>query len=286
MGLSSSFDLSRITNLENRLTTDEAVMITTNNQGRQNVPYINGSGTFNAIVSIQDPANVCWWGIMQDATLYNLAFGRFTAGSKKIEIRSYYDDLTIRTGRATGATSADFNVITNDAVNAGISSNINLMPRNAIRLSPNNAGANTQGLECLLVIATGQPAFRSINTGVSNMMLKWASNGLHARDHDDTVFEPFFGSAFNVSSHRKFKENIREFSDSVLEKVKNTPIRKYKMKEAKNNTEQIGLVFDEAPEELRSDDGETLQLYKTVSYLWKAVQELTAEVEALKGASV
>lgn len=282
MGLSASFDLSRVTNLENRLTTDEAIFITNNNQGRQNIPYINGNGTYNPIVSQVDIANPCWWGIMNDVNTYHLALGRFTAASKAIEIRSYFDNLTIRTGRSATATSADFNIITNDAVVNGISQNINLNSRGNVNLCPNNAGLNTQGLQALLVIATGQPALRSINTGISNYMVKWASNGIHARDHDDTVFAPFYGSAFNVSSHRKFKENIQDFTDSVLEKVKNTPIRKYQMKEAETNAEQIGLVYDEAPEELRSEDGETLQLYKTVSYLWKAVQELTAKVEELQ----
>src|SRR5436305_935934 len=129
MGINQTFDVNRVTNLENRATVDEAVMLTTNNNGRQNIPYLNASGTFNAMVSIQDVANSCWWGIMQDSSLYNLAFGRFTAGSKAIEIRSYFDNLTIRTGRSASATSADFNLITNDQVVAGISANANLMPR-------------------------------------------------------------------------------------------------------------------------------------------------------------
>lgn len=281
MGLSQTFDINRVTNLENRATVDEAVMLTNNNQGRQSIPYINGSGTFNPIVSQQDPANVCWWGIMQDTTLYNLALGRFTAGSKKIEIRSYYDDLTIRTGRATGATSADFNVITNDAVNAGISQNINLNARGNVNLCPNNAGLNTQGLQTLLVIATGQPALRSINTTVSNYMVKWASNGIHSRDHDDTVFAPFFASAFNVGSDIGFKENVSDFSDSALDHVKNTRVRKYRLKSDKpEERDRIGLIRQEAPDQLHAGD-ESLDLYQMCSMLWKAVQELTEKVEGL-----
>ena len=65
-----------------------------------------------------------------------------------------------------------------------------------------------------------------------------------------------------------------------MEKIKKTPVRKYNLKA--DQTEQVGLIYDEAPEELRSKDGETLQLYDTISYLWKAVQELTAKVEALE----
>lgn len=282
MALSSTFDVNRVTNLETRATADEAIMLTTNNQGRQNIPYLNASGTFNAMVSIQDPANTCWWGIMQDATLYNLAFGRFGAGTKKIEFRSYYDDLTFRTGRATGATSADFNIITNDAVNAGISANINLNARGWVNLCPNNAGLNTQGLQTLLVVTGGFPALRSINTGVSNYMVKWASNGIHARTWGDDAFAPFFGSAFTVSSEREFKKDIRDYDQSVLSSVKNTPVRSYKLKTDKDQDEnRIGLIRDEAPEQIKSESG-TIDLYSMISVLWKAVQELTEKVEGLQ----
>lgn len=280
MGFGKAFDTSRVTNLETRVTADEAAMITNNNNGRQNVTYLNVNGTFNSLVSQVDPASTCWWGIMQDVNLYNFAVGRFGAGTKAIEMRSYYDNLTIRTGRSSAATSADFNVITNDQVVNGISANINLNARGWVNLCPNNAGLNTQGLQTLLVVTGGFPALRSINTGVSNYMVKWASNGIHSRTWGDDAFAPFYGSAFNVSSHRKFKENIQEFSGTVLEKIKKTPVRKYKLKDTKQ--EQIGLIFDEAPEELKAKDGETLQLYDTISFLWKAVQELTAKVEALE----
>ena len=283
MGINQTFDVNRVTNLENRATVDEAVMLTTNNNGRQNIPYLNASGTFNAMVSIQDPANSCWWGIMQDATLYNLAFGRFTAGSKAIEIRSYYDNLTIRTGRSTAATSADFNLITNDQVVAGISANANLMPRGWLNLCPNNGGLSIQGVQTLLTVTGGFPAFRSINTGVSNMMLKFASNGLHSKDHDDTVFEPFFGSAFNVSSDVSFKENISDYSESALDQVKATRVRKYNLKDKPNERDRIGLVRQEAPDQLHAGE-ESLDLYQMCSMLWKSVQELAEEVQQLKGA--
>lgn len=287
MGLGKSFDVNRVTNLETRATADEAVMLTNNNNGFQTIPnatvtgQIKLTGTTNALIGVADPAvNGQWFGIMQDTTFYNMAVGRFATGSKAIEMRSYFDNLTFRTGRSSTATSADMNFITNDQVVNGISANMNCMPRGWLNLCPNNGGLNTQGLQCLLVIATGQPALRSINTGISNYMVKWGSNGIHARNWDDSAFAPFYGSAFQVSSHRKFKENIQEFGESVLEKIKKTPVRKYTLKETQEK--QMGLIYDEAPEELQSKDGETLQLYDTISFLWKAVQELTAKVEALE----
>ena len=230
MGLGKTFDVNRVTNLETRITADEAAMLTNNNNGFQTIPnatvtgQIKLTGNTNALIGVLDPAvNGLWFGIMQDTTFYNLAIGRFATGSKAIEMRSYFDNLTFRTGRSSTATSADMNFITNDQVVNGISQNINLLPRGWLNLCPNNGAVNTAGVQCLLTVVGGFPAFRSINTGVSNMMLKFASNGLHSRDHDDTVFEPFYGSAFNVSSHRKFKENIQEFGDRFWKKSKKPP---------------------------------------------------------------
>jgi hypothetical protein len=282
--LSQTFDVSRITNLENRLTQDEAMMITNNDTARQVIPYINFNGTLNAMVSILDPAtNGIWWGIMQDPNTYNMAIGRFVTGSKAIELRSYFDNLTLRTGRSSAATSADLNIITNDQVVAGISADINLMPRGSIHLSPNNGGTKTNGLECLLTVTGGFPAFRSINTAVSNYMLKFASNGVHSRDSQDTVFAPFYGSAFNVSSAGEFKDNIVDYQDSALEQIKKTKVRKYKLKEDDPTTpDRIGLIREEAPAQLHAED-DTLDLYQMVSLLWKSVQELSAQVTLLQG---
>jgi hypothetical protein len=44
---------------------------------------------------------------------------------------------------------------------------------------------------------------------------------------------------------------------------------------------EIGLVWEDVPEELRHGDG-GLSLMSLIGTLWKAVQELSAEVEALK----
>jgi hypothetical protein len=283
--LNQTFDVSRITNLENRLTADEALMLTNNDTARQNVPYLNVNGTTNALVSIVDPAaNGCWWGIMQDPTLYNLAIGRFATGSKAIEIRAYFDNLTIRTGRSGTATSADFNLITNDQAVAGISANANLMPRGVLNLCPNNGGLNTNGVSVILNGA-GQPVLKSINTAIANSALKMGSAGLYVRDSGDVNYTPIYSSAFNVASDVTFKTDVKDYEESALDHVNKTKVRKYKLKnEDPKNPDRIGLIRDEAPEQLQAEDN-TLDLYQLCSMLWKAVQELSAEVSTLKGAA-
>ena len=54
------------------------------------------------------------------------------------------------------------------------------------------------------------------------------------------------------------------------------------------NEEYIGIMYDEAPEELRKENvkgQKGIDLYSMVSLLWKAVQELSKEIELLKSES-
>lgn len=284
MGLSSSFDLSRITNLENRLTADESIMVTNNDTSTQIIPVLKVTGATNALVMDLAPGtNAQWMGIMNGDGTYSLAWGRFITGSKAIEMRAYFDNLTFRTGRSGTATTADMNFITNDQVVAGISANINLMPRGVVNISPNNGGTNNNGVQCILNSA-GQPVFKSINAAIANCSLKWGSNGLYSRDQNDVNYTPVYASAFNVSSDISFKENVEDYDESALDHIKNTKVRKYNLKNDNLNNARIGLIRGEAPPQLQADD-DTLDLYQMVSMMWKAIQELTATVETLQGAA-
>jgi len=301
MGISTSFDLARITNLETRMSSNE-VNIANAAQGgtnkvdqtvttQQTIPnlkvtqQLQVTGGVNGIVTIVDPAtNGSWMGIMQDATLYNLAIGRFNTGSKGIEIRAYQDNLTIRTGRAAGAVSADFNVITNDQVTAGINQRVQLMPRGVINLCPQNGGLNTNGLQ-LQLTAAGNPALMSINAAISPTLLKFGSNGIQSKSQNDVDFMPFFASAFNVTSDISFKNNVEDYAESALDHVKKTKVRKYRLNSDRDtDPDRIGLVRHEAPAQLKGDES-TLDLYQMCSMLWKSVQELSDQVEQLQGAA-
>ncbi len=298
MGLSQVIDVNRITNLENRLDVDESIMVTTDDTQTQTIPslavtnsqtvggQLKVTGATNGIITQVDPAtNGSWFGVMQDATYYNLAMGRFATGSKAIEIRSYFDALTIRTGRSNLNTNADFNVITNDQVAAGVSAKIQLMARDVINICPQNGGLNTNGIQALLSATGSFPTFKSINTGISNTSLKFASNGIHSKTADDASFQPFYASAFNVGSDMRFKDDVQDFEESALDHVKATKVRKYKLKtDRADDPERIGLIRQESPKQIQGDE-DTLDLYQMCSMLWKAVQELSDQVATLKGAA-
>lgn len=80
---------------------------------------------------------------------------------------------------------------------------------------------------------------------------------------------------FRVSSQRKFKSDIKPLDDGALDIVNKTNIKSY----TKNGVSEIGVIADEAPNELLSDDGKFINIYDYTSVLYKAVQELSAQVK-------
>ena len=84
-----------------------------------------------------------------------------------------------------------------------------------------------------------------------------------------------------VTSDREKKENIRAVGASALDMVNGAKTYEYNLKgEAKK---RVGIMYDEAPECIRSD-GETkaVDLYGVITLLWKAVQELEQKIDDMK----
>jgi hypothetical protein len=240
MGISASIDINRITNLENRLDVDEALMVTTDDTAQQTIKNLaapqftattaNITGLNNSLIQTTANVNTQWMAGMEDPYTYYWALGKFHSNIRDVELRAYMDNLVLRAGRKAGATAGGINLITNDALTAGVNSDITI----------------------------------TCNTG--------------GQVRANTAFN---GTAFNTTSARKFKEEISDFNEKVLDKIKNTPVRKYKLKS--DGRQHIGLILEESPDEIKADS-EHLQLYDMVSFLWKAVQELNAELESVKGA--
>src|SRR5689334_5216859 len=149
MSLNTTIDLSRITNLETRATANEAIAVTTNDTANQVIPNgtvttltsttgtittltstnhttttLNATGLNNSIVQTTAVANTQWIGGMEDANTYYWTLGKFHSNIRDTELRSYKDNLILRSGRAAGATAGGISLITNDALTAGINSDI------------------------------------------------------------------------------------------------------------------------------------------------------------------
>jgi hypothetical protein len=242
MSLNFSFDINRVTNLEDRASSNEVIAVTNNDTTQQTIPNllaptlgattltsstVNVTGLNNSLIQTTGVANTQWIGGMEDPNTYYWTLGKFHANTRDTELRSYKDNLIFRSGRSVGAAAGGISLITNDGLTAGINSNVTIT-------------CNTGG------IVTANTSYN--------------------------------GTAFNTTSARKFKEQIEEFKLNALELIEKTPVRKYILKA--DQKEHIGLILDESPEQLQEDE-EHISLYSMCSMLWKGLQELSQKVDSM-----
>ena len=112
-------------------------------------------------------------------------------------------------------------------------------------------------------------------------------------------YVPLYVNGISVTSDRSVKTNISNYTASALQKIMDSQIYQYQFKRESNlksrsiDTQKetdtislhLGLMYDEAPEEIRSENSENkgIDLYAMCSMLWKGVQELTERIERLEG---
>lgn len=117
----------------------------------------------------------------------------------------------------------------------------------------------------------------------------------------NTAFRPVIASAFNVGSSRNIKENIRDIaSDSALDLINSLDVKTYTYKlpnttivggdneeveytppEGYTPERHLGIILEESPSEIISEDGEGINTTKVLFYNVSAVQELTHTVNEL-----
>lgn len=91
-------------------------------------------------------------------------------------------------------------------------------------------------------------------------------------------FGDLYTNGVKVTSDREKKENIQTIEKSALNMVNTAKAYEYNLK--KNPQKRIGIMYDEAPECIRSEkNGKTIDLYGMASLLWKSVQELDEKIE-------
>lgn len=92
------------------------------------------------------------------------------------------------------------------------------------------------------------------------------------------------------TSLERIKKNISLYNKDALETIKNANIYTYNLKSEKDTDKKhIGFVIGDrykTPYEVIAQSGEGIDTYSMCSILWKAVQELTEEIEKLKGGQV
>jgi len=109
----------------------------------------------------------------------------------------------------------------------------------------------------------------------------------------DVNYNTSTGEIFVVSSSQRYKENISEYTDSVLEKVNNLVVKSFDYKEG-GYTNQIGLIAEEVEEQIpylvnkKEIEGydepqpDSVKYSQLSIFLLKAIQELKSELDDAK----
>ena len=98
---------------------------------------------------------------------------------------------------------------------------------------------------------------------------------------DATVTGVVTANAFYESSLRKYKKNIKEYSNSALDIVKSLDVVTYDRTDS-DISNKIGIIADDSHEDVLNEEKTAVDLYKTIFVLTKAVQELQEEIKQLK----
>jgi hypothetical protein len=97
----------------------------------------------------------------------------------------------------------------------------------------------------------------------------------------------FNGNSLINSSSEKYKTDIAVYDNKALNLVNNSKVYTYKyisdLKRPNGAKTKYGLIIErECPTEIVDNSGDAISLYSMCSILWKAVQELSDEVNELK----
>lgn len=203
-----------------------------------------------------------------------------------------YNFINSFSGRATGARpffigTADYNPIPEFWVKA---SRINLDGRVHVSDSVNigfdpKTYRGTAGDNCIRMFTNKF----GVSDGNSNQIfaaLYWDYKSRNfifdAMNHVGSA-GPIYVNAngFRSRSSIKYKNVIGEFEANALDKIMGAKVYNYILKGDQTNSKRIGLIIEKgAPKEVVDDD--TVDNYSMISMLWKGIQELTEEVNALK----
>ena len=104
--------------------------------------------------------------------------------------------------------------------------------------------------------------------------------------HWDTgYFNYIFGTPLGGSSLRAMKDIIGDYERNALEIINATKIVRFTRKDDKRKMPMIGFIADDTDADIAGEKHDSMMYSNCIGVLFKAVQELSAEVERLKGGS-
>jgi len=132
-------------------------------------------------------------------------------------------------------------------------------------------------LEAYTTLSLKAPTIRLDGATTLNGHLNTAYNlypsSVYATNNVQGSSASFSGSVtannYVTTSRRDLKEDINDFLQSALDKVNSTKVKKYRFKDKKKERLDIGLIYEDAPIEIQSENEKGINLYAMTSLLWK-----------------
>ena len=107
--------------------------------------------------------------------------------------------------------------------------------------------------------------------------------GNSAYKWDNGYFKTIHYQSLGNGSRREIKDDIVPYNAKALDILNSTEIVRYVYKSDKNKTPKIGFIADDTHEDIAGLQHDRMELDHCVAVLIKAVQELSAEINRLKG---
>ncbi|EDM35232.1 hypothetical protein PBAL39_13407 [Pedobacter sp. BAL39] len=153
-----------------------------------------------------------------------------------------------------------------------------------IELTPNFSAQATGLIRVTMPTVTGTLALRSelprnYVTSNSDQDTLW---GYKVWRSPQTVTAQVTATSFVQSSSRKLKENIIPFTTNALAKINEIDVVSFSYKNDDRSLKKVGFIAEDTDPLFSTVDHNTMDIGTTLGVALKAIQELSAEVEALK----
>lgn len=265
------------------------------------LPYANAEGAFAVsdsndegaiFTAYKDYENNCYWeasmhstptGYLtkyiktteEDISVENYNFGKtvyFKAGKEDFELTNGV--LSVSSRHASFQINSNFNG--NIFFNFYKPKVDNYYVEKYIFCRGTENGADRADVLCKSIYCT---------VGVFGGETKWKNTALNVTGDGYIDGDCYAKNFYNISS-REAKTNIKSQTVQALPKIEKLKFYSYDFKETEETSlnsnvshVEIGLITDEAPTEIKSEDGNAIDLYAYISLTAKAVQELVAKCE-------
>ncbi|PTG68546.1 BppU family phage baseplate upper protein [Staphylococcus chromogenes] len=203
----------------------------------------------------------------------------FLGTDNNVRVVSPTDDNSFKDLVANGI-YADF--VQNNTNTA--SSNLYLRANEEVRVTASGSTSSYKNIRANGFLGTFLDV--SANTNASNMYVRPAPGGALCVTQRNTTdsFLAVKASQGIWTSSEKYKENIVEWNDNVLQKIKNTKLYEYDLiseKDIPNKKRHHGVIIErETPKEWVVEDG--VDQYEMTTWSLRAIQELLVKIESME----